>query len=66
MDFGIHIGKYSKMGIHNRSLKIKKLKIGKLLLEWLASKSNSDLYTTSKPIIGFKNMKLADLQILAR
>jgi uncharacterized Rossmann fold enzyme len=66
MDFGIQIGKYSKIGIHDKSLKLKKLKIGELLLEWLALKSNSDLYTTSKPIIGFKNIKLTDLQIVVR
>jgi 2-amino-4-hydroxy-6-hydroxymethyldihydropteridine diphosphokinase len=66
MDFGIHIGKYSKVGKYNKSLKLKKLRKGKLLLEWLATKSNADLYTISKPIRGFKNMKLADLQRLVR
>ena len=66
MDFGIHIGKYSKVGIYNRPLKIKKLRRGKSLLEWLASKSNIDLYTTSQPISGFKNVKLVDLQRLVR
>jgi len=66
MDFGIHIGKYSKVGIYNKSIKIKKLRIGKSLLEWLASKSNIDLYTTSQPISGFKNVKLVDLQRLVR
>ncbi|MDR3782490.1 MAG: DUF115 domain-containing protein [Candidatus Nitrosotalea sp.] len=66
MDFGTHIGKYSKTGIYNKSLKLKKLRRGKLLLEWLAIKSNAELYTTSKPIRGFKNMRLADLQRLVR
>ena len=66
MDFGIHIGKYSKVGIYNKSIKIKKLRKGKSLLEWLASKSNIDLYTTSQPISGFKNVKLVDLQRLVR
>jgi len=66
MDFGIHIGKYSKVGIYNKPIKIKKLRKGKLLLEWLASKSNIDLYTTSQPISGFKNVKLVDLQRLVR
>lgn len=61
MDFGIHIGKYSKIGIYNKPIKIKKLRKGKSLLEWLASKSNN-LYTTSQPISGFKNVKLVDLQ----
>ena len=66
MDFGIHIGKYSKVGKYNKSLKLKKLEKGKSLLEWLAPKSNSDLYTTSQSIIGFKNIKLEDLQRLVR
>jgi len=66
MDFGTHIGKYSKVGRYNKSLKLKKLRKGKSLLEWLATKSNSEIYTTSKPIAGFKNMKLVDLQKLVR
>ncbi|MFZ0185026.1 MAG: 6-hydroxymethylpterin diphosphokinase MptE-like protein, partial [Nitrosotalea sp.] len=66
MDFGTRIGKYSKVGKYNKSLKRKKLEKGKSLLEWLATKSNSDLYTTSQSIIGFKNIKLEDLQRLVR
>ena len=66
MDFGIHIGKYSKVGMYKKSTKIKKMRRGKSLLEWLASKSNIDLYTTAQPISGFKNVKLADLQRLVR
>ena len=66
MDFGTNIGKYSKGKVHNKSIKIKKLRKGKSLLEWLASKSDVDLYTTSHPISGFKNIKLTDLQRLVR
>lgn len=66
MDFGNQIGKYSKKGIYNKSIKIKKLRKAKSLLEWLASKTNSELYTTSQPIKGFKNIKLAKLQRLVR
>ena len=66
MDFGIHIGKYSKVGAYNKSLKLKKLRKGKSLLEWLAPKSNAELFTTSQSIIGFKNIKLEDLQKLVR
>lgn len=66
MDFGTHIGRYSKIGTYNKSVKIKKLRKGKSLLEWLASKNNIDLYTTSQPISGFKNVRLADLQRLVR
>ena len=61
MDFGNTIGRYSKHVIKDRSLKLKKMVYGKKLLEWLATKSNSELYTTSKPIKGFKKIKLIDL-----
>ena len=64
MDFGNTIGKYSKHVIKDRSLKLKKLAWGKKLLEWLATKSNSDLYTTSKPIKGFKKINLIDLDYI--
>ena len=61
MDFGNKIGKYSKIKINNKEIKIKKLKRGKKLLEWLATKSNSRLYTTSLPIKGFKKIHFRDL-----
>jgi uncharacterized Rossmann fold enzyme len=64
MDFGNTIGKYSKHIIKDRSLKLKKLACGKKLLEWLATKSNSDLYTMSKPIKGFKKISLTDLDFI--
>lgn len=66
MDFGTHVGKYSKKRGFNKSIKIRKLNRGKSLLEWLASKSDIDMYTISHPIPGFKNIKLADLQRLVR
>jgi hypothetical protein len=66
MDFGKNIGKYSKEGTHKKEIKLEKLRKGKSLLEWLASGSNADLYTTSKPIRGFKNIELVDLQKLVR
>ena len=66
MDFGTNIGEYSKEGTYNKSIKIKKLGKAKWLLEWLASKSDASLYTTSHPIPGFKNVKLTDLQRLVR
>ena len=43
MDFGTRIGKYSKSTVVNRTIKIKKLRRGKKLLEWLAQKSESFL-----------------------
>jgi len=52
MDFGTRIGKYSKSKVENRTTKIAKLRRGKKLLEWLAKKSKSDLYSTTK-IRGF-------------
>ena len=64
MDFGNTIGKYSKHIIKDPSLKLKKLACGKKLLEWLATKSNSDLYTMSKPIKGFKKISLTDLDFI--
>jgi len=64
MDFGNTIGKYSKHVIKNRNLKLKKMSHGKKLLEWLATKSNSELYTTSKTIKGFKKIKLTDLDCI--
>lgn len=62
MDFGNKIGKYSKEKIPNKLTKIKKLSRGKKLLEWLASKNSLGLYTTSKPILGFKKIRFNELQ----
>lgn len=61
MDFGTKIGKYSKTKIVDRNTKLKKLKYGKKLLEWLSTKTNTELYTTSKPIKGFKKIQCKDL-----
>jgi 2-amino-4-hydroxy-6-hydroxymethyldihydropteridine diphosphokinase len=62
MDFGNKIGKYSKTKIKNQKIKRKKLRKGKKLLEWLASKNSSNLYTTSKPIKGFKKISYSQLE----
>tara|TARA_B100000029_G_scaffold354293_1_gene347081 strand:- start:1823 stop:2563 length:741 start_codon:yes stop_codon:yes gene_type:complete len=62
MDFGKKIGKYSKKKVLDRKTKLKKLEYGKKLLEWLAKKSHSDLYTTSNPIKGYKKISLIDLE----
>ncbi len=61
MDFGNKIGKYSKSKIKSRKIKIKKLRRGKKLLEWIASKNSSEFYTTSKPIKGFKKIHYNEL-----
>ncbi len=60
MDFGTKIGKYSKITIVNRAVKIAKLRRGKKLLEWLAQKSESDLYSTTK-IKGFTKVNFQDI-----
>lgn len=61
MDFGTKIGRYSKNKVINRTIKIRKLRRGKELLEWLALQNNSELYTTSKQIRGFNKIRYADL-----
>jgi len=60
MDFGTRIGKYSKVSIVNRHTKIAKLRCGKKLLEWLAPKSKSELYSTTK-INGFTKVNLRSI-----
>jgi uncharacterized Rossmann fold enzyme len=60
MDFGPKIGRYSKIRVHNRRIKLRKLRHGKKLLEWLASKDDSGLYTT-KPIKGFTIIRAVKL-----
>ena len=60
MDFGTKIGRYSKIKVVNRTIKIAKLRRGKKLLEWLAEKSDSDLYSTTK-IKGFMKIDHRDI-----
>ena len=64
MDFGNKIGKYSKKKVIDKKTKLKKLEYGKKLLEWIARKSNSELYTTTKPIRGFKKISMTDLEYI--
>ena len=61
MDFGTSIGKYSKIKVNNRAIKIVKLRRGKKLLEWLASKSESELYSTTR-IKGFTKVNLRSIE----
>ena len=60
MDFGNRIGRYSKTRVVNRTTKIKKLRRGKELLEWLAKKSKSEIYSTTK-IKGLTKTNLRDI-----
>ena len=41
-----------------------KLNKGKLLLEWLSTITKSELFTTSKPINGFKKISYKDVDII--
>jgi hypothetical protein len=61
MDFGNEIGKFSNTKKSDREIKLKKLKIGKNLLIWLSTITKSELFTTSKPIKGFKKITYQEL-----
>jgi hypothetical protein len=61
MDFGARIGRYSKIKVIDRNVKLRKLQHAKKLLEWLASKDSSGLYAT-KPIKGFIRIHASDLE----
>ena len=60
MGFGTRIGKYSKTRVLNRTIKIKKLRRGKELVEWLVKKSESEIYSTTK-IKGLTKTNLRDI-----
>jgi uncharacterized Rossmann fold enzyme len=62
MDFGPRIGKFSNTKKSERKIKLKKLRYGRMLLEWLAPQANADLFTLSKPIKGFKKITYAELK----
>ncbi len=62
MDFGSQIGKYSKTKKLDKKIKLKKLRFAKMLLEWMAPKAHSDLFTLSKPIRGFKKITYRQLR----
>lgn len=64
MDFGNQIGKFSGTKKIERKIKLKKLKKGKSLLEWLATRSESELFTTSKSIKGFEKLPYKNLDII--
>ncbi len=64
MDFGEQIGKFSETKRADRKIKLKKLKKGKSLLEWLSTFAKSELLTTSKSIKGFKKISYKELDIM--
>ena len=63
MDFGQKIGKYSKHRIVDRKIKIKKLKFGKKVVEWIGTKSKADLFSTNR-IKGYKIIRMVDLECI--
>ena len=64
MDFGNQVGKFSNTKRSDREIKLKKLEIGKDLLIWLSTITKSELFTTSKPIEGFRKIPYKDLDII--
>ena len=64
MDFGNQVGKFSNTKRSDREIKLKKLEIGKDLLIWLSTITKSELFTTSKPIDGFKKITYKELDII--
>ena len=63
MDFVRKIGKYSKHRIVDRKIKIKKLKFGKKVVEWIGTKSKADLFSTNR-IKGYKTIRMVDLECI--
>ena len=63
MDFGQKIGKYSKQRIVDRKTKMKKLKFGKKIVEWLGTKAKADLFSTNR-IKGYKTIRMVDLECI--
>ena len=64
MDFGERIGKFSETKRSDRKIKLMKLKRGEFLLNWLSTFTKSELFTTSKPIKGFKKISYKELDII--
>ena len=64
MDFGKRIGKFSNTKKSDRDTKLKKLKIGEELLIWLSTITQSELFTTSRSIEGFKKISYKELDII--
>ena len=63
MDFGRKIGKYSKHRIIDRKMKLKKLRFGKKIVEWIGTKSKADLFSTNR-IKGYKTIRMVDLECI--
>ncbi len=64
MDFGEKIGRHSNTKKSERKIKLMKLHRGESLLEWLSTITKSELFTTSKPINGFKKISYKNVDII--
>ncbi len=64
MDYNNKIGKFSNTSKDDVKIKLKKLAKSKKLLEWLAERTRSELFTTSTHIRGFKKILPRDLVLL--
>ncbi|MGA2385918.1 MAG: 6-hydroxymethylpterin diphosphokinase MptE-like protein [Candidatus Bathyarchaeia archaeon] len=69
MDFGLTVGKYSKVKVKSLSVKREKLKISRELLEWLARKMQQNillynLTANGEEIKGFRSIQPEDLKRL--
>ena len=49
--------------IVDRKIKIKKLKFGKKIVEWIGTKSKADLFSTNR-IKGYKTIRMVDLECI--
>jgi hypothetical protein len=63
MDFGPKIGRFSNTKKSERKVKLKKLRYGKMLLEWLAPQTRSELFILSKPLKGFRKITYRELEL---
>ena len=64
MDFGIEIGKYSKLKVRDQNVKLRKLQFGKSLLEWLAQRDGGEYYnitSAGERIAGFRRIEPDEL-----
>ena len=61
MDLEGKIGRFSHTKQSEFKIKLRKLQKAKELLEWLSTKSKSELFTTSYPITGFKKISYEDI-----
>ena len=64
MDFGKTIGKYSQTKVFERKIKNKKLKHGKKLLEWFATKRKFGLYKNKGGFKINKGFEMSEKELL--